>query len=119
MSTEYKKKHDSGTPVWMEELETIVDDQRISGMMFHLGGSVIWVIIQSPFTGFTKSDSIGVIIRQAFPDGFNSMEGRKRGKALLRDLYTQHKEYAAIVKAKKEKEEEERLRTIMSSEDIS
>jgi hypothetical protein len=119
MSTEYQKKHDSGTPVWMEELETMVDDQRISGMMFHLGGSVIWVVIQSPFSGFTEADSMNITSRRFYPDGFNSMEGRKRGKALLRHLYIEHKDYAAIVKEKEETEKEERLRTMMSSEDIS
>lgn len=115
---EYQKKHDSGELVWMEELETMVDDQRISGKMFHLGGSVIWVIIQSPFSGFTKADSMNIVTRRFFPDGLNSEEGRKRGKALLRHLYTEHKDYAAVVRAKEEERKEELSRT-MTTDDVS
>lgn len=115
---EYREKHDSGQLVWMEELETMVDDQRISGMMFHLGGSVIWVIIQSPFSGFTKGDSMNIVTRRFFPDGLNSAEGRKRGKALLRLLYTEHKDYAAVVRAKEEERKEE-LRRTLGVDDIS
>lgn len=113
---EYQKKHDSGVSVWMEELETMVDDQRVEGMMFHLDGSVIWVLIKSPFVGFSESDSMNILSRKGLPDGFNSEHGRKVGKEILRKLYLEHKEYAATVKAQKEKEE---LIRTMSIEDAS
>jgi hypothetical protein len=103
----------------MEELETEVDNQKVSGMMFHLGGMVIWVLIQSPFRGFCRADSMNISSRRFYKDGFNSDYGRKVGKSILRQLYLDHKDYAAIVKAKEEEEKEEQLRTMMTSEDIS
>ena len=113
---EYQQKHDSGELVWREELETMVDNQKVSGMMFHVGGSVIWVLIRSPFVGFNEAESMNIFSRKKFPDGFNSEHGRKVGKAILRKLYLEHKEYAATVKARQEKEE---LIRTMSNEDVS
>ena len=116
---EYQKKHDSGTSVWMERLETVVDGQRLRGIMFHLNGSDIEVMITSPFDGFNKGLHMAYFCRSIFPDGYNSDHGRKQGKALLRELYLEHKEYAAIVKAKRDKEYEENLRRTMTSDDVS
>lgn len=118
MMNEYQKKHDSGTSVWMERLETIVNEQQISGMMFHLDGSVIQVLITSPFQGFNKADSMNINTRRAYPDGFNSEYGREVGKALLKELYIEHKKYAATIQAKEEKEKEDLIGT-MSSNDVS
>jgi hypothetical protein len=115
---EYKEKYDSGLLVWMERIETIVDEQQIAGMMFHLDGSVIQVLITSPFSGFNKADSMNIISRKAYPDGFNSDHGRQRGKTILKQLYLKHKEYAAVVKANEAKESEDLVRT-MSNEDPS
>ena len=84
--------------------------------MFHLNGSDIEVMITSPFSGFNKGLHMFYLARKIFPDGFNSDHGRKRGKALLRELYIEHKEYAAIVAAKQEKEE---LIRTMSNDDVS
>lgn len=115
---EYRTKHDTGLTVWMEHIETVVDEQRLSGVMFHLDGSDIHVAINSPFSGFNKSLHIAYFCRTVYPDGFNSDHGRSRGKELLQELYLEHREYAAVVKARQEKEAEELART-MSSEDAS
>ena len=115
---EYQKKYDSGSSVWMERIDTIVDKQQISGMMFHLNDLFIEVLITSPFNGFSKGQQLSPYARKVFPDGFNSEYGRKQGKALLRELYLEHKEYAATVKAKEDKEKEELIRT-MSNDDVS
>ncbi len=115
---EYKEKHDSGLLVWMERIETVVDEQQISGMMFHLSDLFIEVLITSPFNGFNKELQLSPYARREIPDGFNSDYGRKVGKTLLKQLYLKHKEYAAVVKANEDKESEDLVRT-MSDEDPS
>lgn len=116
---EHKNKYDSGLSVWMERIETRVDQQIISGNIFHLNGSDIVVQITSPFDGFTATLHMAYFCRTVYPDGFNSDHGRSRGKQLLRELYLEHREYAAAVQAKRDKRYEEELARTMSSEDIS
>ena len=114
---EYQKKHDSGKPVWMEQVETVVDDQKISGMLFHLDHSHIEVLITSPIYGFSLGSRMNGFA-QSVTGGFNSPHGHRQAVKHLKTLYIEHKEYAAIVQAKREKEAEELART-MGSEDIS
>lgn len=114
---EYQKKHDSGKPVWMEQVETVVDDQKISGMLFHLDHSHIEVLITSPIYGFTLGSRMNGFC-QSVTGGFNSPHGYRQAVKHLQTLYLRHKDYAAIIKAEDEKEAEELART-MSSEKIS
>ncbi len=97
----HKNAFNEHLEIWMEEIRISVDEQEVTGVIFHIGSADINVQIQSPFAGFNEGAHKPHFARGIFPDGYNGEHGTEAGKAMLKQLYLDHKDYAESVKQKK------------------